>query len=275
MDNAIKKIASHFELTSEEIELICPNDASENYKLLIRTLSRNDDDYFIYPIALFTDINSNISGINYFIKFLTNKGDEAYLTFTCLTLDEICSFQLLNDLLEKTSMTYYLILEFSKHQPYVSDGEFTVFRNNESYFRKDLCQFLLEDPTDDQLQNLAEKLAVFATPDTFRIVYEVKELDLRKCLQCAAITNNTAIVQLLLRDPRLKLDHNIVDLLVELVIKHLWESFKLVFEAYEELLTKEDISIIINKVANYSLSYDNGRLEVIKLIKGHVNYSEV
>lgn len=267
-DPVIEKILFSQSFTPSDIEYICPIDTSEEYKTFIRFLTIQN--FHHIDLLLPEDLNLHIQQIEYLIKTF-NKNKKSFFTFNviCSTL-YMANSPILLFLLEETSIAYVLIDEWSR---YGGASGHWMLNNIEHYFRKHLCQFLLESPTDIECQNIAEAFVRFASIDTFRIIYEIKELDLGKCLYWAAVNENLPIVQLLLRDPRLKLDQSTVELMSELILDDHYESFKLIYETCESILTEENLSVLLKEVlqADY---HDEDRLAAFELIKRNVNYSE-
>lgn len=200
-DPDIKKILLSKNFTPFDIEYICPSNASEGYKSFIKYITNSLGNEIILPSR--EDFDLHIQEIEYLIKSAKTVLKNKRIAFTnfCFSIDVLAKAPLLSHLLEVTSIAYVLILEWSIYGNESSNNTSRIFSNLEHHFQKHLCQFLLEDLTDVQCQNVAESLATFASPDTFRIIYEAKELDLNYCLYQAAIVENLPLVQLLVRDP--------------------------------------------------------------------------
>lgn len=289
-DSVLERVLLSLNFTPSDIEYICPIDASEEYKRFILMLNVYIKG-FVWPSV--EDIAPYIQQIDYFFTLLTETHKIDFAPFRLPTSKD--NIVLLVFLLEETSLPYSLLKSWSKrsvHRCFVYD----IFKIVDHHFHKHLCRFLLENPVDEECQNLAKILAKFASIDTFRIIYEAKELDLNGCLYWAAISNNLPIVQLLLRDPCLKLDQSMIDLLKQLIMNGSYESFILIFEACETTLTKEDISRLLNEaLLNEELRKKDDPLnkstldedilryvekksreleEVLNLLKRHPNYSD-
>lgn len=273
IDSKIRKKLLSLNFTPSDIEYICPCDASSGYKTLIKWLIVFDSvgDEITPPSC--EDIDLHIQQIEYLIKTITENKIKIKFTDFCFSISAFSTKEpLLPYLLETTSIAYALILEWSTCR--ITTNINQVFGNLDHYLHKDLCRFLLENPTNKQCRNLAGILVEFASTETFRIIYEARELHLDQCLYWAAVTENLPIVQLLLRDPRLELKDQ-VDMLPDLILGSYNDSFKLIYEACESILTEVDISEIINEILEVTeFNPNDSEVEAINLIKKHINYSE-